>query len=88
MINKRLRCVLFLLPLVLACTPEHEADIDRVASFYVQRLLDTLPADSGTDLSTGLEYELPALDSITAAWTADEWVRFWERVEEARLSRP
>jgi hypothetical protein len=84
--RRRTLGLLIAVPLMLTCTDEHETRIDRIADFYVQRLLDTLPADTGTAHYAGLAYNLPTLDSLTASWTVDEWVRFWERVEEKRRS--
>lgn len=60
-----------------ACADRDSAQIQAWARYWVERRHDTLSADSGRLTSP----DSALLDSLSSAWTADEWLRFWDEVE-------
>ena len=69
--------------LVGACANPQEQQIAELAHYYAERLVDTLPPDSGGTPAI----DSTAIDSLVGDWTEDDWIRFWEKVEEERANQ-
>ena len=69
--------------LVGACANPQEQQIAELAHYYAERLVDTLPPDSGGTPAI----DSTTVDSLVGDWTEDDWIRFWEKVEEERANQ-
>lgn len=68
---------------VSGCQKPEKAAVRQWALYYVDRIHDTAPPES-TDTPAA---DSLVLDSVTAAWTTDEWIRFWREVEKEQARR-
>jgi hypothetical protein len=66
-----------------ACGDAREAQIRARAQSWVDRQYDTVKTDS----LAPSEPDSALVDSISAAWTTEDWVRFWDEVEKAQARR-
>ncbi len=81
--NRRARIVLCAtLLLAGACQPEINRDVEPVASFYFERIVDSLPLDTSLAFRESVAFDTTALESLTVDWSATEWARFWRLVEK------
>ena len=65
------------------CEEPNKTSTRQWAMYYVDRMHDTQPPEST---------ETPAadslvLDSVTVAWTTDDWIQFWQEVELEQIRR-
>jgi len=75
--------VLLTLLALSACADPLEPQLNDLATYYVDRLVDSLSPDSGGPVAM----DSMVIDSLVGDWTPDEWQRFWERVEKERRKR-
>ena len=81
--NNRIRVVACTaLLLAGACQPEINANVEPVAAFYFERIMDSLPLDTSLEFRRSVVFDTTALESLTVDWTATEWTRFWSLVEK------
>jgi hypothetical protein len=80
---------MLLMGLAAACEDRATADIRTWTRYWVERQLDTVSADStiSPDSSRSSALDSAWIDSLSSAWTADEWLRFWEEVEKEQALR-
>ena len=66
-----------------ACGDVREAQIRARAQSWVDRQYDTVKVDSLAPSKP----DSALVDSESAAWTTEDWVRFWDEVEKAQARR-
>ena len=68
--------------LVAACTPDIDSQVEPVAQFYFERIMDSLPLDTSLAFRESVAYDTTALDSLTKDWSKEEWLKFWRLVHK------
>jgi len=70
-------CALF------GCEEPKKTSTRQWAMYYVDRMHDTqAPESTETPAADSL-----VLDSVTVAWTTDDWIQFWQEVEKEQVRR-
>jgi hypothetical protein len=76
------------LAMTTGCERRMAPAITRVAEYYVERYADSVAvADSLTDSlkdSAASLSRIAVIDSLTRAWTLDDWNDFWSEVHRLR----
>lgn len=65
-----------------ACTPDVDPQVEPVAQFYFERIMDSLPLDTSLAFRESVPYDTTALDSLTRNWSKQEWLLFWRLVQK------
>jgi hypothetical protein len=72
--------------LVVACAPEIDSNVEPVAQFYFERIVDSLPLDTSFEFRESVAYDSTGLDSLTRDWTQHEWLVFWRLVAKKQAN--
>ena len=81
--NRRIFAALpIALLLSTACAPEVDPNVEPVAQFYFERLVDSLRLDTTLAFRESVPYDTTALDSLTSGWSETEWTQFWRLVQK------
>ncbi len=68
--------------LISACTPDIDPQVEPVAQFYFERIMDSLPLDTSLAFRESVSYDTTALDSLTKDWSEQEWLHFWRLIQK------
>lgn len=68
--------------LLAACSSDIDPNVEPVAQFYFERIVDSLPLDTSLVFRESVAYDTTSLDSLTRNWSEEEWLKFWKLVEK------